>query len=375
MDIDVEEQRRAFGRWLRTGRLPTVRLADGTELKFNPYHDPRNGQFTFAPGGAAGDGGILVRYANVRPRNSDALDSAMTTGGQTGVRRASTYPNTPAIGRHIEAQLAAPPQRPVVGRGGNTRAFEDPMTLEQSFPGLRNSPGGAVVAVADNLFDLTGPADAMTAEVLQNQTRQLSAQIKAIDPAWHYDEIVPTDALGNRIETIQGLTAKVNDLRFQRAAVTARVRGDYGSLQVETLRFVQRNVDTAYDQGVALLKAGRLAPKLSDQEALGNYVDRQVRRSLRERYHQSGIDSAGAGPVRVNRRENNSSGGDLTYRRPDARVDDVAFDVTLTRKTLSTPQVRGFFDADFRPIRVVIIRPRQLGAGHTYAIPRPETKR
>ena len=70
MDIDVEEQRRASGRWLRTGRLPTVRLADGTELKFNPYHDPRNGQFTFAPGGAAGDGGILVRYANVRPRNS-----------------------------------------------------------------------------------------------------------------------------------------------------------------------------------------------------------------------------------------------------------------------------------------------------------------
>ncbi len=96
------------------------------------------------------------------------------------------------------------------------------MTLEQSFPGLRNSPGAAVVAVADNLFDLTGPAEAMTAEVLQNQRRQLSAQIKAIDPAWHYDEIVPTDALGNRIETIQGLTAKVNDLRFQRAAVTAR---------------------------------------------------------------------------------------------------------------------------------------------------------
>ena len=249
------------------------------------------------------------------------------------------------------------------------------MTLEQSFPGLRNSPGGAVVAVADGLFDLTGPANAMTAEVLDNQARQLSAQIKAIDPAWHYDEIVPTDALGNRIETTQGLTAKVNDLRFQRAAVTARVRGDYESLQVETLRFVQRNADAAYDQGVTLLKAGRLASRLSDQEALGNYVDQQVRRSLRERYNQSGIDSAGTGPVRVNRRENNSSGGELTYRRPDARVNDVAFDVTLTRKTLSTPQVRGFFDADFRPSRVVIIRPRQLGADYTYAIPRPETKR
>ncbi len=82
-------------------------------------------------------------------------------------------------------------------------------------------------------------------------------------------------------------------------------------------------------------------------------------------------DSAGAGPVRFNRRENN----ELTYRRSGARVNDVAFDVTLTRKTLSTPQVRGFFDADSRPSRVVIIRPRQIGADHTYAIPCPETKR
>ena len=226
------------------------------------------------------------------------------------------------------------------------------MTLEQSFPGLRNSPGGAVIAVADNLFDLTGPANAMTAEVLQNQARQLSAQIKAIDPRWHYDEIVPIDALGNRIETIEGLTAKVNDLRFQRAAITARVRGDYEPPQVETLRFVQRRTDEAYERGMALLKEGRLTPRLSDREALGNYVDQRVRLSLRERYNRFGIDSASAGPVRVNRRENNSSDGEFTYRRPDARVKDVAFDVTLTRKTMATAQVRSFFDADFRPSRV-----------------------
>lgn len=79
--------------------------------------------------------------------------------------------------------------------------------------------------------------------------------------------------------------------------------------------------------------------------------------------------------MRVNRRKNNNPGGDLTYRRPDARVNDVAFDVTLARKTLSTPQLRGFFDAGFRPSRVIIIRPRQLGTDHTYAVPRPETKR
>ncbi|WP_373690550.1 LysM peptidoglycan-binding domain-containing protein [Sphingobium sp. DEHP117] len=46
---------KAFSHYLRTGQ----RLSDESfiedqdvELKFNPYHDPRNGQFTFAPGGA-----------------------------------------------------------------------------------------------------------------------------------------------------------------------------------------------------------------------------------------------------------------------------------------------------------------------------------
>ncbi|MDX5982937.1 hypothetical protein [Sphingomonas echinoides] len=249
------------------------------------------------------------------------------------------------------------------------------MTLEQSFPGLQNAPGGALIAVADTLFDFTGPANESMAQFLQDQSRHLISQIKAIDPNWHYDEIGPTDAFGMPIVTVQGLSAKVDDLRFQRAAAFARVKGDYGPLQVETLRFVQQRADGAYSDGLALLKAGRLTPRLSDREAVGNYVDREVRRDLRVRYSQLGIVSSGQGPVRVNRREDDTSGNDLTYRRPDARVKDVAFDVTLTRKTLRTPQVRGFFNTDFRPSRVVIIRPRQLGIDHTYVLSRPETKR
>ncbi len=141
------------------------------------------------------------------------------------------------------------------------------------------------------------------------------------------------------------------------------------------MRFIQQRADAAYEQGQELLKAGRLTPRLSDQEALKNYVDQDVRRELRKRYNSLEVDSAGPGPARVNRRENDSSGSELTYRRPDARVGDVAFDVTLTRKTLGTAQVRGFFDTDFRPTRIVIIRPSQIGADHTYVISRPETKR
>jgi hypothetical protein len=118
-----------------------------------------------------------------------------------------------------------------------------------------------------------------------------------------------------------------------------------------------------------------LPVRLSEQEALGNYIDREVRRDLRVRHGQSGIDSGGSGPVRVNRRENNTSGSETTFRRPDARVGSVAYDVTLTRKTLQTAQVRGFFASDFHPSQVVIARPRQIGSDSTYIITRLETNR
>lgn len=374
--IDVSDEKRyAFTVWLRTGRLPPAHRADGLEFKFNPYHDPRDGRFTFAPGGPRAQGKLGSGYAGSQSRSVGSSANSRSAGEVVPQAASSALRNVSETWTAIDPRLVPGPQRPLLGRGGNIRAFEDPMTLEHSFPGLGSSPGGAIVAVADTLFDLTGPANAMTAEVLQNHARQIMEQIKAIDPGWYYDETVPTDALGNSMQTVDGFSAKVNDLRFQRAVVVARLKGNYELLQVETLRFVQQRANLAYDRGVALLKAGRITPRLSDQEALGNYIDRQVRLNLRDRYNVLGIDSAGAGPVRVNRRENNSSGSDLTYRLPDARVKDVAFDVTLTRKTLSTSQVRGFFEADFRPSRVIIIRPRQIGADHTYAILRPETQR
>ncbi len=44
---------------MRTGFWLPEQGADPTiEVKFNPYHDPANGQFTFGPGGAAGSAGM-----------------------------------------------------------------------------------------------------------------------------------------------------------------------------------------------------------------------------------------------------------------------------------------------------------------------------
>lgn len=45
------KQQSAFSHWLRTGRLPAVSNTGGIELKFNPWHDPDDGRFTFAGSG------------------------------------------------------------------------------------------------------------------------------------------------------------------------------------------------------------------------------------------------------------------------------------------------------------------------------------
>lgn len=60
--ISDTDRRRAFSIWLRTGRLPSVAIAYGVELKFNPWHDPADGRFTFAGSGQnygqSGSGGF-----------------------------------------------------------------------------------------------------------------------------------------------------------------------------------------------------------------------------------------------------------------------------------------------------------------------------
>jgi hypothetical protein len=54
-NVDTAAARRAFGHYLRTGRRSVIIFAGGDrrrlETKFNPYHDPTNGRFIFAPGG------------------------------------------------------------------------------------------------------------------------------------------------------------------------------------------------------------------------------------------------------------------------------------------------------------------------------------
>jgi hypothetical protein len=315
-------------------------------LKYNPYHDPDNGRFTFAPGGPMSLPGAVTVPQKPKPGLPQA--------------RPDTAP-TAANPLLIPAQYR-PPLRGGIGR--NSGAFRDPMTQQPVIPPVQNVPGGTIIALADGLFDVTGPGQRVTEDLTAAFTKKIVAEIQSVDPSYRLRTLgMPT--------TPGGQERLMTSLLQDRAAAYYRMRGETHFLKVEVTRLLQRRATNAYDIAVNAAKRGELS-NLSPELAIGRFVDRGVRQELRRFYATQRIDITKGGIVRVNSREYDRSGTDATYRIPDARIDRVAFDVTLTRKTLSTPQVRGFFAADLKPQLVVIIRPQQLGPNSSYAITAPK---
>ena len=122
IDISDNERRRAFSIWLRTGRLPSLRNAERVELKFNPWHDPETGRFTFVGagrhysqwggggfsgggggkdggGGATGSGDWPARSS--RPRSQESANRAISkerTRASQGNHVAAHKPSTQRAG-------------------------------------------------------------------------------------------------------------------------------------------------------------------------------------------------------------------------------------------------------------------------------------
>jgi len=97
IEISEYERRRAFSGWLRTGRLPSVRANDGRELKFNPWHDPKDGRFTFAATGVRGSGNSSE--ASRRSPEGNGRPSAQTPRPVNG----ASAPNSSSSERHKQS--------------------------------------------------------------------------------------------------------------------------------------------------------------------------------------------------------------------------------------------------------------------------------
>lgn len=223
---------------------------------------------------------------------------------------------------------------------------DDYTRLEDVFPGLRDAPGLAIpLAPVDGFLGASALADEANLDATMAQYRRLMADIKQVDPSFADQELLPSGGIAAL--SWQGRTNLINGLRMQRAADYYRVLGEVGPLQVETLRFLQGAVDAAYADAVTVADAGRLEPRLSREEAIGNRVDAEVRQNLKSLFNTYGIPFGSGERVTVNNRDYQTSENDSSYRIPDARLGDVAFDWTLSPKTISSPQIRGFFRSDY----------------------------
>jgi len=148
VDISAEQRRQDFSIWIRTGRRP--RRRDATlELKFNPWHDPADGRFTFAGSGSNyGAGG---------------KGSANRASGRAPVIGDRENPPKPRLARTPKAK--APRARPAAGNSGKPADHSakvqprpipkvQPKPVPKSRPSDRpNSVGEFVAGFGDGLYD------------------------------------------------------------------------------------------------------------------------------------------------------------------------------------------------------------------------------
>ncbi len=200
--------------------------------------------------------------------------------------------------------------------------------------------------------------------------KALLQRIREIDPHYVYQSVEPKGGLAGM--SWQGRLNVINSLRADVAAAIYRVRGDIRPLQEVTLDFMQRATNAAYDKAVQRYNAGELTVRLSPEVAIGNDMDNAVRTRLGAFFDRLSIPTGPGSAIRINRRAYDSSASPASYRVPDARVGNLAFDVSLEAKRPSKDQNKEFFSADFKPTGVVIVRPNQLGNNSSYVIWRPK---
>jgi len=252
--------------------------------------------------------------------------------------------------------------------------LEEADTLQDMFPGLKDHPlVTAVMAPLDHFVGFSSMADEMNLAATTNMYRNLVAQIKAIDPQFVDYELFPEGGVAGL--SWEGRANLINDLLMKRASALYKLRHDPSQLQVETLKFLRKTVDAAYAEVVEEFRAKGLKVGPSNNRAIGNLVDENVRNRLKELYNQYDINYGKGKNITINNRDYNRLPDPPTYRLPDARIDNIAFDWTIGLKTAATRQVIDFFDADSKPAGVVIVVPTQLNKDGAYYIPRPPTAR
>lgn len=110
--ISDGDRRRAFSIWLRTGRVSPVVAEDGLELKFNPWHDPADGRFTFAGSGRnhGGRGADRINRAGGHPLGIGHRSRSLSPSNAAKTRPTSSgRPTKSGAGSGSLSTAATPP--------------------------------------------------------------------------------------------------------------------------------------------------------------------------------------------------------------------------------------------------------------------------
>jgi len=360
--FNPDEPRDERGRWTAVGN-------SGAEFDIDD-HEPRN------TGHESETANADHRRADIQLADislSDATDDPMVEAARRAVEAARREygAGTWADSRSFEHDVR---QNIVLAESEDEK---EPRSDVSDYPAkdlipqrLRQSPRGLTIELLDNLAGITEVANEANLQGSELQELALLQRIHDFDPNYIFASVEPRGGLGGM--SWQDRNSVICRLQADLAATIYRVRGDIRPLQEVTLDFMQRTANTAYDECVRRDKAGNLDARIPPQLAMGNCVDGEVRRKLRDFFESLGISMDPKSAVRVNRRAYDTAYPPPTYRVPDARVGNLAFDVSLEAKRPTKDQIRDIFNSDFKPAGVVIVRPNQLGNNSSYVIWRPK---
>jgi hypothetical protein len=229
------KQSSAFSWWLRTGKLPPARSPDGLELKFNPWHDPEDGRFTFAGAGR-----------HYGASGTDAVSSekrrALTSSNPAPVlwdRSKSRNSALPKAGTSRAETAAKDGQRPVNRASPKVK----PEPVEGSRPGNQPNPVTEFVGgVGEGLYDVgTQTVAGVRAALTTNPVATVCNAGRGI--AGMIDAAIAAEDTPARIQASRAASAVANASARDIGRVTGTVAG---------------NVALAAAPGAALSKAAVL---------------------------------------------------------------------------------------------------------------------
>ena len=281
----------AFSWWLRTGRLPLAVNPDGLELKFNPWHDPADGRFTFVGAGrhygasqADAAGGASSRTSERTVAATALADRGKSRTGTRSHRKISRA-GPPASGAHRSARPVAPPMQPERGEGGLSGNHRNPVTEfvggvgEGLYEVGKGTVAGLHAALTTNLATtvrgagrgIAGVIDAAIAAEDTPARIQVSRAASAVASASARDIGRATGTIAGNIALAAAPGATLSKAAALRRLRMARPRPTYEPPQIDRVRETTRSKRSwkPYNDAAPGARAGQ-APTLMRTMADGS---------------------------------------------------------------------------------------------------------